>query len=199
MISHLRPAVLIFFLLSTHLAAAQSLPDGMTMHRKSAGQLDSSGWTNAASTEGRFSVRLPLKFNDFMMRMPKTEANLATLFGIGAKSSEGIKFVVQRFVYRRKDAAPHFFSRVQDGVGFKTKPKAVNSHQFRDRPAVDLLLQDGRATGHLRYVLMDDSLIYLIVEVPEKSRTLVSKRMVQRFFDSLRMSPLESGKVGFSG
>lgn len=197
MISHLRSGVLIF-LLSAHLAAAQSVPDGMTMHRKSAGELDSSGWTNAASTEGRFSVRLPLKFNDFMMRMPKTEANLATMFGIGAKTTEGIKFLVQRFVYRGKDAASHFFLRVQAGTGFKTKPAAVNTHQYQGRPAVDMLLKDSRATGHLRYVLMDDSLIYLIVEVPEKSRSLVPKRMVRQFFDSLRVSPLESGKVGSS-
>lgn len=198
MINRLRPAALIF-LLSTHLAAAQSFPDGMTMHRKAAGILDSSGWTDAASTKGRFSVRLPLKFNDFMMRMPETEANVETMFGIGAKSSEGIKFVVQRLVYRTNDAGPQFFAGIQNGSGFKNRPKAVNTHQFRGRPAVDLFLEDSRSSGHLRYVLMDDSLIYLIVEVPEKSRTLVPKRMVQQFFDSLRVSPLESEKVGSRG
>jgi hypothetical protein len=97
-----------------------------------------------------------------------------------------------------KDAAPHFFSRVQNGVGFKTKPIAVNTDQFQGHPSVYLLLQDGRATGHLRYVLMDDSLIYLIVEVSEKSRNLVPKHMVQRFLDSLRFAPLASGKIGSS-
>lgn len=198
MTKRLCPALLIL-LLSAHPGAAQSLPNGMTMHRQSAGNLDSTGWTDAASTQGRFSVRMPLRFNDFMMRMPDTEAQLETLFGIGGKTVEGIKFVAQRFVYRKKDAASHFFARIQGGIGFNTKPNSLKSHSFQGHPAVDLQLNNERATGHMRYILMDDSLIYLIVEVPDESRSMVPIRLVRQFFDSLRVSPLPGGKVGSSG
>jgi len=192
------PAILIF-LLSASLAAAQSLPDGMTMHRKAAGTIDSSGWTNAESTKGRFAVRLPLQFNDFTMQMPETEANVATTFVVGAKSSEGIKFAAQRIVYRKKEAAPHFFARLRAGAGFRSRPESVITHQFHGRPSVDLLVQQGDVTGHMRYVLMDDSLVFLVVEVPNKSRSLVPIQLVRSFFDSLRVSPLERVKVGSSG
>ena len=192
------PAFFIF-LLSASLAAAQSLPDGMTMHRKAAGTMDSSGWINADSTRGRFAVRLPLKFNDFTVQMPATEANVATTFVVGAKSSEGIKFVAQRIVYRKKEAAPHFFARLRTGAGFKSRPESVIAHQFHGRPAVDLLVEQSDGIGHMRYVLMDDSLIFLVVEVPKKSRSLVPIQLVRSFFDSLRASPLDSVKVGSSG
>ena len=35
------------------------------MHRKQAGEPDETGWMLAESTEGRFSVRMPINFNDF--------------------------------------------------------------------------------------------------------------------------------------
>lgn len=198
MVGSLRSAFVIF-LLSAQLATAQALPEGMTMHRMLAGNPDSTGWTDARSTRGGFSVRMPLKFNDFTMRMPDREAHLAMMFGVGAKSSEGVKIAAQRFVYRKKDAAAHFFSRVQGGTGFKTKPKNVKAHNFQGRPAVDLELANEGATGYLRYVLMDDSLIYLIVEVPNGARALVPNQLVQKYFDSLRFTPLDSPKVGSSG
>src|SRR5262245_36464072 len=56
--------VVLFF---SCLAHAQN-PAGKVMHRSGAGQLDSTGWTDATSTEGKFSVRLPGPFDDFTVR-----------------------------------------------------------------------------------------------------------------------------------
>src|SRR4030095_4903909 len=82
-------------------AFAQATPPGMKMHRVQAGEPDASGWMIATSTEGGFSVRLPLKFNDFTLE--ESDAKAATLrsFIVGTKSQEGIKFSATRIVYRK--------------------------------------------------------------------------------------------------
>jgi len=177
-------------ILGIHLAAAQTLPEGMTMHRKNAGDLDASGWTTAASTMGRFSVRLPLKFNDFTMQMPPTDVNVAAIFGVGGKTTEGIKFVAQRIVYRRDDGAPQFFSRIAKGEGFQAKVTVLGIVENRDRRSVDLMLENDQTVARLRYVLTDRSIVYMVVEIPRAHSTLVSDGMVQRFFESLDVTPL---------
>ena len=82
-------------------AFAQAVPPGMKMRRIQAGEPDASGWRVAASTEGEFSVRLPLKFNDFTIGEGDSKAPMLHTFTVGAKSQEGIKFTATRIVYRQ--------------------------------------------------------------------------------------------------
>src|SRR5690349_16387402 len=70
-------------------AFGQNLPPGMTMHRLQAGEPDASGWLTAASTEGGFSVRLPLKFNDFTLLEPDPTAPTLRTFHRGREVAGG--------------------------------------------------------------------------------------------------------------
>src|SRR5258706_16072769 len=47
------------FLLAANLKAQE--PPVIVMHRSGAGQRDETGWTDAKSTEGKYSVRLPVQ------------------------------------------------------------------------------------------------------------------------------------------
>ncbi len=180
--------VLFALVLSIHVASAQPLPEGMTMHRQGAGELDASGWTTAASTLGGFSVRLPLTFNDFTVAAPPSKGQVAKTFVVGAKSVEGVKFTAARMVYRKNDAAQSFFARIESGEAFAGNAAPGKSHRVQGRKAVDVSISSDRALGYFRYVLMDDSLISLVVEVPAARGDLIPSTMVQAFFDSLRVS-----------
>lgn len=176
--------------LSTSFAAAQSAREEMTMHRKNAGVLDDSGWVTASSTNGGFSVRMPLTFSDFTVEMPLSNVNVARTFGIGAKSKEGIRFVAQRIAYRKPGVARKYFSRIESGRAFPSKKAAPKSLRFEGHRAVDIKLENKTDIGRLRYVLRGDTMIYMIVEIPKAQRAAVSESMIRTFFESLKVSAL---------
>lgn len=183
--------VLATVLVAVPLASARSLPEGMTMHRVQAGEPDSSGWIVADSTMGAFSVRLPMKFNDFTMHRPGSDAPVSSAFIVGGKSAEGVKFTAARIVYRDDDTAQGYFSQIENGQAFPSdKSPTTRSIDVDGRRAVDVTLSDGRALSHMRYILLDDSVMSLIVEVPRAQTDLVSQSEIQEFFESLHVSQL---------
>jgi hypothetical protein len=164
---------------------AQALPPGMTMHRIQAGEPDASGWMIAKSTEGGFSVRLPLKFNDFTVAESDPEAAALRIFTVGAKSREGIKFTASRIVYRKGAAsARQYFSRFERGEGLGFAPERVTPRKLGGRPAVDLVIRKGAAVSFQRVVLLDPDLLLLAIESPSAHEAAV-RQFVAPFFDSL--------------
>jgi len=165
--------------------AAQAMPPGMTMHRIQAGEPDASGWMVAASTNGGFSVRLPLKFNDFTVVESDPKAPALRTFTVGAKSQEGIKFVATRIVYREGAAsARRFFSRFEKGQGLGAVPERVTPRRVGKRRAVDLAIRNGASVSYQRVVMLDSDLLLMTIEAPLGQDALV-RRFVAPFFDSL--------------
>ena len=166
-------------------ALGQTLPPGMTMHRVQAGEPDASGWVTAASTEGRFSVRLPLRFNDFSLIEPNPKASTLRTFSVGAKSQEGIKFSATRIVYRQgAESAKHFFSRLEKGQDLGAAPESVTPHRIGGRRTVDLTLKQASAVSYQRAVLLDSDLLLMVVESP-RSHDATAHQLAAPFFDSL--------------
>lgn len=169
-------------------AFAQALPPGMTMHRIQAGEPDASGWMLAASTEGGFSVKLPLKFNDFTVAEPDPASPTSRVFTVGTKSQEGIKFSASRIAYRKgAQSAKQFFSRFEQGRDFKPRPERTTPLRVGDRQAVDLVLGSASSVSYQRAVLLDSDLLLMIVESPREHEALV-RQFAPRFFDSLAIS-----------
>src|SRR5262245_46057780 len=86
------------------LSASLALPataQEMKMHRKQAGEPDATGWMLAKSTEGRFSVKMPIRFNDFTVTEVNVNAPAERSYIVGARSSEKIALVASRIVYRK--------------------------------------------------------------------------------------------------
>lgn len=187
MTRHLRIA-LIAILLSAPAASAQSLPEGITMHRQMAGELDASGWTSADSTQGGFSVRIPLKFNDFTVASPPSNKQVAMTYVVGGKNAGGVKYSAVRVAYRNKEAAKAYFARFERGEAFAGMGALAKPHRFQGRKAVDLAVKKDRRHGFMRYVLLDDSLIFLVVEAEADKSHMIHATKVETFFDSLKVS-----------
>jgi hypothetical protein len=158
----------------------------MKMHRKQAGEVDSTGWMLAASTQGRFSVRLPIKFNDFtVVEVP--EAPAARTYTVGARSSEQIAFVATRIVYRKQRAsAQEYFARFEKGLGQAATPVSVTPRRIGALRAVDLVFRGPTAVNYQRVVLLDSDLLMLSVESPAEHQA-AAQDLASRFFDSLQV------------
>jgi hypothetical protein len=186
----LRSLFLTFLLSGTFMvsASAQTLPAGMKMHRIQAGEPDASGWMVAASTEGGFSVRLPLKFNDFTLAESDPKGPVLRTFTVGTKSQEGIKFSATRIVYRKgAESAKYFLSRFEKGQDLGSIPERVTPHRFRGKQAVDLVLRRESDVSYQRVVLLESDLVLLIVESPLRYDA-TAQHFVKTFFDSLVVS-----------
>jgi hypothetical protein len=178
-----RMMLMIIMMVAAHAAHGQQQP-AMTMHRTQAGELDSSGWTAARSTQGGFAVRLPLLFNDFTITDSDPASPTGKVFTVGAKSVEGVKITASRITYRKADGAATYFARIGRGEGLQAKPASIKALTVLGRKAVDLQLATGSGVSHARYVLLDSDVIVLIVEAPVAQRSLVAD-VAPTFFSSL--------------
>lgn len=160
-------------------ALAQAPVRGMTMHRVQAGEPDASGWMHAASTEGGFSVRLPLKFNDFTLAESDPQAPVLRTFTVGARSREGIKLTATRIAYRKgAQSARAFFA------GFE---KRGTARQAGNRRSVDVVQTEGANVSYQRAVLLESDLLLMVVESP-RAHDATARDLATRFFDSLVVS-----------
>jgi hypothetical protein len=163
-----------------------TLPPGMTMHRFQAGEPDTTGWMPATSTGGAFSVRLPLKFNDFTVDESDPNAAVLRTFVVGATSQERIKFIATRFVYRKgAESAQFFFARAEKGEGLSGLER-VTPRQVGARRAVDHVLKRPSDVAYQRTVLLDADLIMMIIEAP-RNFDATAQQFVAPFFDSLKI------------
>jgi hypothetical protein len=179
----LRMALVVITLAAAQAAYGQQQP-AMTMHRTQAGELDSSGWTAARSTEGGFTVRLPLRFNDFTIADSNPDSATSKMFVVGAKSVEGLKLTATRISYRKADGAATYFARIGRGEGLQTKPQSVKTLTASGRKAVDLQLSSSAAVSYSRYVLLDSDLIVMTVEAPAAHRS-TAETLAPAVFESL--------------
>jgi hypothetical protein len=169
-------------------ALAQALPPGMTMHRIQAGEPDAAGWMLAASTEGNFSVKLPLKFNDFTIAESDPAAAALRIYTVGARSGEGVKFTASRITYRKgAQSAKHFFANLEQGRGLATKPERVTPLRLGGLHAVDLVIGNASSYSHQRAVLLRSDLLLMVVESPREHEELV-RQFAPAFFDSLAVT-----------
>jgi hypothetical protein len=159
-------------------------PPGMTMHRFQAGEPDATGWMPATSTRGAFSVRLPLKFNDFTLDESDRNGPVLRTFVVGATSQEGIKFVAMRFVYRKGAESAHsFFAKAEKGEGLSGLEQ-VTPRQVGERRAVDHVLKGPSNVAYQRTVLLDADLLLMIIEAP-RNFDATAQQFAAPFFDSL--------------
>jgi hypothetical protein len=164
-----------------------TLPPGMTMHRFQAGEPDASGWMLATSTQGAFSVRMPIKFNDFTVDESDPNAAVLRTFVVGATSQEKIKFVATRMVYRKgAESAQFFFARAEKGEGLPALER-VTPHRIGERRVVDQVLKQASDVGYHRIVLLETDLLMMTIDSP-RSLDATTQQFVTPFFDSLSIS-----------
>jgi hypothetical protein len=178
-------ALFLSFALLAGTAAAQ---DNLKMHRKQAGEApDASGWMLAKSTEGRFSVRLPLKFNDFTLTERDPGAPAARTHVVGVRSSERIALTATRIVYRKGAAsAKEYFARFEKGEGLGAKPESIKPLKLGQLRALDLVVKRGAEVSYQRVVLLDADLLLMVVEAP-REHDPITQQIAPTFFASLQV------------
>jgi len=158
----------------------------MTMHRVQAGVLDSFGWTVANSTEGRFSVELPCRFNDFTL----VKGAADKLFVVGCKRADGGKFSTTRSMYRDgARAAQQYFDRTaKDGMWPGSK---VVAGKYDGAPMADSTIVEDDSCGWGRLIRAGNDNVVLIAEGKGAACPNVES-LVPRFFASLKAKRAKS-------
>jgi hypothetical protein len=177
----------IALLFSICLFAGPAGAQDMKMHRKQAGAPDKYGWMLAKSTEGGFSVRLPLKFNDFTIVEKDPKAPVERTYTVGARSSENIALTATRIQYRKGAAsAKEYFAQLEKGEGFAAKPESIVPRKVGALRAVDVTVRRPAHLSLQRIVLLDTGLVMMSVEAAREHET-VMKQFATPFFDSLQV------------
>lgn len=169
------------------IAHAQN-PAGKVMHRSGAGQLDSTGWTDAKSTEGKFSVRLPGPFDDFTVKNSDETLQAGQFFAIGTVTSEGVSFSVTRASYDNPDAAQHYFRNWQTGGALGGKQEDRRVTKYRGFDAVEITAAGDSSIIYARTILVKQNLLLQTIESPLSQRT-AAEQLKAAFFQSLSFEP----------
>jgi hypothetical protein len=168
----------------------QGLPPGMTMHRTQAGALDADGWTNATSSAGNFSVKLPCLFNDFTTQEQNPIAPVKTAYSVGCLRSDQRKFSATRIVYKRgAAAAEEFFARIRGGKGWETAD-SVTPLTFKRFDAVAIADSSNSRCGFLRFILVNADIVALTAEAPRPACEGL-KEQSETFFASVELDAPE--------
>ncbi len=165
-------------------AAAQAGKPTVVVHRDDAGELDADGWTRAKSTNGKYSVDLPMKFKDFTSTYDDPKSPITEAFGLSARMMQPIRFTTSRLHFRGgKEMARKQFEQIKAAAGkrpYKTI-KAMRMDQFEALEA-ELEVKKGRAIQ--RTVLLDEDLFTMIMEFA-KAEEAAAMRLAPRFFKSV--------------
>jgi hypothetical protein len=154
------------FLCVLTVAGAQDVPPGMTMHRSQVGVFDKEGWALAESTEGKFSVKLPCKFNDFTTDDPSPTAVVVRTYTVGCLHENQEKFAAVRLQYRGgATAAKNYFEQSLGGAGWQPQDE-IKRAKFGKHPALDIVTHQPPRCGFVRMILLDSDVIFLAAEAP---------------------------------
>lgn len=168
------------------LIAADATP--MTMHRRQAGELDGNGWTLAVSTEGKFSVQMPMPFNDFTVTANKSTDAVSRIDVIGSQSEEGIKISATRARFRTAGGGSQQFEKIRRIGMWQAGATKPVSFDFNGYPAVAQQVGNDSSQAYSRTLLVGDDVVTLIIEFPVAHRLVVDK-LSRSFFDSLVILP----------
>ncbi|HEY3352411.1 MAG TPA: hypothetical protein VGQ83_04115 [Polyangia bacterium] len=114
----------------------------MKMHRLQAAQPLGDGWHLATSTEGAFSVELPLSFNDFRTRAQTTDRVELRTHTVGAKTPGLLAWTATCMVRRDGRLGPSAPAPAPEKVELQgTPPRAHVRHLEHDDAACVLVVE----------------------------------------------------------
>lgn len=174
-------------LLFSYVAHAQS-PVGKVMHRSGAGQLDATGWTEAKSTEGKFSVRVPAPFDDFTLKNSDETLQAGQFFAINSVTPEGMRLSVTRASYDSPDAAQHYFQSWLTGGALHGQQEDRRVTTYRGFDAVEISASNDSSIIYARTILVEQNLLLQTIESPLSQRT-AAEQLKATFFQSLSFEP----------
>jgi len=159
------------------------------MHRLGAGELDKDGWCLAKPTRGNFSVMLPAKFLDSMMKTKTKTGGYVLMHKLETKTADGVEFHVMQSDIFGKRPEGSFVDKMIDK--FKKQPGVSVTREnvvLAKLPAVKLSVKaKGVATEFI--MLISSKTDYMLVvqsRHPDVGKAK-QKADIKRFFESFKI------------
>jgi hypothetical protein len=158
----------------------------MAMHRSQAGTPNEHGWYEGKSTEGSFTVFLPMPFNDFTLNSIDAKGRKTKAFVIGAKKNpEGIKFSVTEYRQRTTNVD----QAIKESLASVGPDKDISDQRrlsFKGYPAFQFKAQseENHWLSYQRAIYLPDRTFLMIVESPSGYQSDVEPYL-DAFFKSL--------------
>ena len=149
-----------------------------------AGKLDKSGWTDAASAQGAYSVRLPCLFDEQLM-VAKPNSLAVKSFNLECTQADGTLFRAMRVEFNGgAGPAQDFFVRMQTFGG----NHVLRAFKSGGNDAVDLKNEKDDHCAWTRQIRAGADNLMLIVE-HTGTRCATLQPDVTKFFDSIVVKP----------
>jgi hypothetical protein len=174
------------FLLFLCMAHALADPKGITMHRVQAGTPEADGWYSAVSTNGSFSVRMPVPFNDFTN--PGSDDGTKLCHTIGSSTPEGMKFSATRTpILKPRNSIRGFLNEF--AAGFEQNGEVIEKQYLMvdGFETLDLTAKDETVTVLFRVIGLPDGALLMMVEYPNKMAGEATKQMATKFLASVKI------------
>jgi len=168
------------FVLSAAPASAQAQSAGQTLYQSRAGALDASGWTEARSTAGGFSVRLPCLYEDYGTNGPTDKADRG--FFLRCDRQDGFRFGIIKAEVANPTVARQRFKEMAEMTASIDGPG--KSVIFRGMEGFDFVANGNSACGGARLLLSGRSVFFMLVE-HSGEKCMTSDSDIRFFFDSL--------------
>ena len=166
------------------IAGCDSPKPKQVVHRLQVGTPVATGWITADSSKGRFTVKIPVPFNDVSIVETDPSSITQNIEMVGGKSTEGIKFIAIKTFYREKGSAGKQFEKSKTGGGLPSA--TTQAIQHNGYPAVDIFFSDSKSRLNSRTVLIGEEIFMLSVEWPIEQDSL-ARPLVRPFLESLNV------------
>jgi hypothetical protein len=156
------------------------LDSNIEMHRFQDSTLDESGWYYAASTNGNFSLYMPIPFNDYTQTVDDYQT-----YGIASTSFEGISFTVLQS--KNLKPGPIDLKALVSKLGTPAQPVSdVKYYSYDNYEAVNFKQKSFKSAAYMKYAVYGPNLYMMIIEFPYGQEELVVS-MKDGFFDFLEI------------
>ncbi len=175
---------IVALLLSLSFAASNiNAEPSRTDHRLAAGKPNFAGWYLAKSTNGNYSVQVPLVFDDFTV-VEDEKSDIDRNEMIMASGAGGVVYAATRIYYRTHGQAARYFKQFIEGK--VAQGADVKRIKVRGYDAVDISIGNAKSASLQRALLVGENLFLLAAEWPVAQQAKAEKN-VKNFLRSLNI------------
>ena len=167
-------------------AGAQPQTPDTKMHRSQATTRGTGGWYLAKSTEGHFTVQLPVPFNDYTITTDDANVGVMKTYCIGGKNKAGLKFSATETPITAKMNRPDVEALLKNFNDGNNAIAQIDRATFFGNDAISFKIKAAASNGYIKYVITSKSLITMILEYPAAQEGAAAG-VVKRFFESLKL------------
>lgn len=174
--------ILMLFIISGIFSCSNSQEElEKIMHRNQDTTLSKSGWYYGESTDGHFSIELPIPFNDATLKTGDIYAYL-----IGSTSQEGFKFSVTEMISKEKTQEINLDEFIEEFAEPNNKITNISKSQSQQSKSIYFEVRDDKIGAFMKYIFYKKRSYTLIIEFPIDKEKLIAAYK-EHFFSSFKI------------